>query len=107
MTASLIELDKDGTQYVVENPGSKDSILVLAIVDDIPENYHNMRLILEMLGFPLVNRNIKWVGDLALILTLLGTSLLISSCCFNLFHRQLWSWGHMVLSLWRVLPCKA
>ena len=73
MTASLIELDEDGSSYVVKNPGSKDSILVLAIVDDIPENYHNMRLILEMLGFPLVNRNVKWVGDLALILTLLGT----------------------------------
>ena len=73
MTASLIELDEDGSSYVVKNPGSIDSILVLAIVDDIPENYHNMRLILEMLGFPLVNRNVKWVGDLALILTLLGT----------------------------------
>ena len=68
-----MELDEDGSTYVVKNPGAKDSILVLAIVDDIPENYHNMRLILEMLGFPLVNRNVKWVGDLALILTLLGT----------------------------------
>ena len=73
MTASLVELDEDGSTYVVKNPGAKDSILVLAIVDDIPENYHNMRLILEMLGFPLVNRNVKWVGDLALILTILGT----------------------------------
>ena len=68
-----MELDEDGSTYVVKNPGAKDSILVLAIIDDVPENYHNMRLILEMLGFPLVNRNVKWVGDLALILTLLGT----------------------------------
>ena len=73
MSAALVELDEDGSTYVVKNPGAKDNILVLAIVDDIPENYHNMRLILEMLGFPLVNRNVKWVGDLALILTLLGT----------------------------------
>ena len=73
MTASLVELDEDGSTYVVKNPGAKDNILVLAIIDDVPENYHNMRLILEMLGFPLVNRNVKWVGDLALILTLLGT----------------------------------
>ena len=73
MSASLVELDEDGSTYVVKNPGAKDSILILAIVDDVPENYHNMRLILEMLGFPLVNRNVKWVGDLALILTLLGT----------------------------------
>ena len=73
MSAALVELDEDGSTYVVKNPGAKDSILILAIVDDVPENYHNMRLILEMLGFPLVNRNVKWVGDLALILTLLGT----------------------------------
>lgn len=73
MSAALVELDEDGSTYVVKNPGAKDSILILAIVDDVPENYHNMRLILEMLGFPLVNRNVKWVGDLALVLTLLGT----------------------------------
>ena len=52
MTAALDELDKDGDSGV-ENPGAKDNILVLAIVDDIDENYHNMRQILELLGFPL------------------------------------------------------
>ena len=49
MTAAVDELDKDG-DYCVENPGVKNNILVLAIVDDIEENYHNMHQILELFG---------------------------------------------------------
>ena len=49
MTAALDELDKDGDSGV-ENPGAKDNILVLAIVDDIEENHHNMHQILELFG---------------------------------------------------------
>ena len=55
------------------NPGATDNILVLAIVEDIPESYNNLQLILELLGFPLkMERKLKWTADLKLALTLLG-----------------------------------
>ena len=57
----------------MKNPGAKDNILVLAIVEDIEESYHNLRLILELLGFPLrKERKLQWVADLKLTLTVLG-----------------------------------
>ena len=70
MSAALDELDGVGH---VENPGAQDNILILAIVDNIDESYANLSLILEHLGFPLRNRKVKWVADLKLTLTLIGT----------------------------------
>ena len=102
MSAALDELDKDGDSGV-ENPGAKDNILVLAIVDDIDENYHNMRQILELLGFPLrKDRNVKWDSDLKMILTLLGFFLsLVFLCPYSkLSYRHLWPLWDLFLSFW-------
>ena len=69
-------LDEDDGEGHIKNPGAKDNILILAIVEDIDENYHKLHLILELLGFPLrKERNLQWVADLKLTLTLLGKSL--------------------------------
>ena len=73
VSATLDELDGVGH---VKNPGAQDNILVLAIVEDIDESYANLCLIFELLGFPLrKGRRVKWVADLKLTLTVIGTFL--------------------------------
>lgn len=75
----------------MENPNAKDSILVLAIIDEIPESDHNMRLIFDHLKFPLPDdRNIMAVFDIKLTLIMLGlyASGGIYSCPFGECYRE-------------------
>ena len=57
---------------------STKRVIILAHVDDIPENYHNISIILEKLNIHQLYMEYKLVSDLKLYNILLG----LTSCSF-------------------------
>ena len=59
-------------QKIKYKPSGTHRSIIVARVDSIPENYHNLRTILDTLNLPELSQNFKIVSDLKVINILLG-----------------------------------
>ena len=60
VSSALYDLDDNG-DLKGQEPGGKKRIFILAICSDVKENYANLTLIFEQLGFPVDVTNIKFI----------------------------------------------
>ena len=77
----------EGSEY---NHGGKKRVLMLAKVDGIPENHHNVKIIVESLDLPSLSKDFQIVCDLKMINIFLG----IQSC--SSMHGCPYCEGHNV-----------